>query len=75
MILSRCHKSGFGNPIGAFIRGQDDEDVTDGWISQTAASANGKYPSPILLEEGGLELFLLMVADETHTTPDPENNP
>lgn len=58
-----------------FIRGQDDEDVTRGWISQQLRVQNGKYPSPILLEEGGLDQFLLMVADELTQHPDPENNP
>ena len=58
-----------------FIRGQDDEDVTRGWISQQLRVQNGKYPSPILLEEGGLDQFLLMVADELTQQPDPENNP
>lgn len=58
-----------------FIRGEDDEDLTRGWISQQLRVQNGKYPSPILLAEGGLDQFLLMVADELTQHLDPENNP
>lgn len=66
-----------------FIRGENngetDDDTARGWISQQLRVQNGKYPSPILLQDGGMDQFLLMVADElTQAAPNrqsPEDSP
>lgn len=46
-----------------FIRG-DGEDLTRGWISQQSRLQNGKYPSPILMEDISIDQFSLWIADE-----------
>lgn len=47
-----------------FIRGEGDDDLTRGWISQQSRLQNGKYPSPILMNDGSIDHFSLWIADE-----------
>lgn len=47
-----------------FIRGEGDDDLTRGWISQQSRLQNGKYPSPILMNDGSIDQFSLWIADE-----------
>lgn len=46
-----------------FIRGESDEDQTRGWISQQSRLQNGKYPSPLLMEDVSLDQLSLWIAD------------
>lgn len=46
------------------IRGESDEDMSRGWISQQLRIQNGKYPSPLLLEEISYDQFSLWISDE-----------
>lgn len=46
-----------------FIRGESDEDLTRGWISQQSRLQNGKYPSPLLMEDISLDQLSLWIAD------------
>ncbi|WEJ93278.1 Vesicle-mediated ER to Golgi transport protein [Yamadazyma tenuis] len=46
------------------IRGEGDEDMTRGWISQQSRIQNGKYPSPLLLEDISYDQFSLWISDE-----------
>lgn len=47
-----------------FIRGDSDEDLTRGWISQQSRIQNGKYPSPLLMDDVSLDQFSMWIADE-----------
>lgn len=46
-----------------FIRGGTNEDLTRGWISQQLRLQNGKYPSPLLMEDVTLDQMSLWIAD------------
>lgn len=46
-----------------FIRGDSNEDLTRGWISQQLRLQNGKYPSPLLMEGITLDQMSLWIAD------------
>ncbi len=46
-----------------FIRGDSDEDLTRGWISQQSRIQNGKYPSPLLMDDVSLDQFSMWIAD------------
>ncbi|KAI5959330.1 USO1 [Candida theae] len=45
-----------------FIRGDTNEDLTRGWISQQSRLQNGKYPSPLLMDYT-LDQMSLWIAD------------
>ncbi|KAG5418714.1 USO1 [Candida metapsilosis] len=45
-----------------FIRGDSNEDLTRGWISQQSRLQNGKYPSPLLMDYT-LDQMSLWIAD------------
>ncbi|KAI5955318.1 USO1 [Candida jiufengensis] len=46
-----------------FIRGETHEDLTRGWISQQSRLQNGKYPSPLLMDDITLDQLSLWIAD------------
>lgn len=48
-----------------FIRGDGDNDLTRGWISQQSRLQNGKYPSPLVMkqEKQQVDQFSLWIAD------------
>ena len=53
------------------IRGEDtEEDATRGWISQQLRQQNGKYPSPLLMEEFSLDQLSLWIADAILQDPE-----
>lgn len=47
-----------------FIRGEGDDDHTRGWISQQSRLQNGKYPSPILMDDISVDQLSMWIADE-----------
>ncbi|RLV91393.1 Intracellular protein transport protein USO1 [Spathaspora sp. JA1] len=49
-----------------FIRGheQDDEEVARGWISQQSRIQNGKYQSPLLMDDLSMDQLSIWIADE-----------
>ncbi|EGW35679.1 uncharacterized protein SPAPADRAFT_48648 [Spathaspora passalidarum NRRL Y-27907] len=48
-----------------FIRGQEqDEEVARGWISQQSRIQNGKYQSPLLMDELSMDQLSIWIADE-----------
>lgn len=53
-----------------FIRGETDEDITRGWISQQSRVQNGKYPSPLLIEGVALDQFSMWISDALFQDPE-----
>lgn len=47
-----------------FLRGEGDEDQTRGWISNQSRVQNGKYPSPLLVDDINVDQFSMWIADE-----------
>lgn len=48
-----------------FIRGESEhDDHTRGWISHQSRIQNGKYPSPLLMDDVSMDQFSLWIADE-----------
>lgn len=53
-----------------FIRGEGEDDPTRGWISQQSRLQNGKYPSPLLIENKRIDQISLLISDELTQDPD-----
>lgn len=51
-----------------FLKVQSTEDLTLGWISNQSRVQNGKYPSPVLMEEVEPDSFSMWIADEITAT-------
>lgn len=51
-----------------FLKVQSTEDSTLGWISNQSRVQNGKYPSPVLMDEVEPDSFSMWIADEITAT-------
>lgn len=52
-----------------FMKGADSGEAARGWISSQSRFQNGKYPSPLSIEDFEVDQFSLWIADEFSTSP------
>lgn len=52
-----------------FMKGADSGDAARGWISSHSRFQNGKYPSPLSIEDFEVDQFSLWIADEFSVSP------